>query len=91
MESLRLTYEGVLVPMADVAEAFKSNDFVNMVPNPIPGTVGDVPLSVANICTFTYMCNLADPDIHANPAGYSLIATTFNDVLVALAALPAAP
>ena len=90
MESLRLAYENAAMPMVDVAEAFKSNDFVNMVPNPIPGTVGDVPLSVANICTFTYMCNPAPegPDIHANPAGYSLIAQTFNDVLDVLAAAP---
>jgi lysophospholipase L1-like esterase len=90
MESLRLAFENAAIPMADVAAAFQSGDFVTMVPNPLPGAVGDVPLSVANVCTFTYMCNPPPegPDIHANPAGYSLIATAFEDVLNALSAAP---
>jgi hypothetical protein len=38
---------------------------------------------VANICTFTYMCDAppVGPDIHANVAGYSLIAETIVNAL----------
>ncbi len=42
-----------------------------------------LPLSVANICDFTYMCDPAPvgPDIHANRVGYSLIADTIEAAL----------
>jgi hypothetical protein len=65
--------------MADVAAAFMSDDFVNMAPAPNEG----LPVNVANICEFTYMCaaDPVGPDIHANNAGYALIADTFASLL----------
>jgi hypothetical protein len=80
---LETTYGTAGIPLANVAAAFESDEFTIMVPNPLPGSVGDVPLSVANICTFTYMCNPPPegPDIHANPGGYALIAATLEALL----------
>ncbi len=78
---LSTTYTTAGISMADVYTAFGSGDFT-MVPSPLdPNDM--LPLSVANICTFTYMCDLAPvgPDIHANVAGYSLIADTIATVL----------
>ncbi len=42
-----------------------------------------VPVAVARICQLTWMCTAAPrgPDIHANTAGYALIAKTFRKVL----------
>ena len=72
---------GMLV--ADVADAFKSDDFVTMVPTTLPAPNDNLPLSVANICDFTYQCDPdpVGPDIHANNAGYALIAATLEAVL----------
>ncbi len=78
---LNTTYATAGISMADVYTAFGSGDFT-MVPSPLdPNDM--LPLSVANICTFTYMCDPAPvgPDIHANVAGYSLIADTLAAVL----------
>ena len=68
------------IPVADVAGAFHSNDFVNMV-ELAPGF--SVPLNVALICQLTYMCMPppVGPNIHANPTGYGVIAGAFEDVL----------
>jgi lysophospholipase L1-like esterase len=73
---LSTTYTSAGMNMADVYTAFGSGDFT-MVPSPLDPNVM-LPLSVANICTFTYMCDPAPigPDIHANVPGYSLIADT---------------
>lgn len=66
-------------PVADVATAFKSDDFTDMVPFPPP--FNSVPVNVALICQLTYLCpNPAsglEPNVHANAAGYKLIADTF--------------
>jgi len=86
MGFLSTTYGTALMPLADVAAAFQSGEFGIFAPPP-----NDLlPISVANICTFTYMCDPAPvgPDIHANTAGYSLIAATIEGVLDELAALP---
>jgi len=83
MDILGTTYtdEGML--FADVADAFDSGDFFTMVPSSQPPPNDVLPLSVANICEFTYMCDPAPvgPDIHARTAGYSLIADAFEAVL----------
>jgi lysophospholipase L1-like esterase len=67
--------------VAQVADAFSTTDMTTQVP--LPG-VGLVPLDVARICQWTWMCAPAPygPDIHANQQGYGVIATAF------LAALP---
>ena len=41
-----------------------------------------VPVAVANICKYTWMCSpTLGPDIHANTAGYKLIAKTFQKAI----------
>jgi lysophospholipase L1-like esterase len=69
---------GVLV--ADVAGAFSSNDFGTLVP--LPGA-GDVPLNVARICQWTWVCAgpPLGPDNHLNAVGYGVVAAAFASVL----------
>lgn len=62
--------------VADVATAFSTRSFTPTVP--LPG-VGEVPLNVARICQWTFMC--LKRDIHANPTGYQVLADTFAAVL----------
>ncbi len=83
MDMLGMTYATAGMPMADVAAAFESDDFTNMVASSQPSPNDILPVSVNNICESTYMCDAAPvgPDIHANSAGYSLIADTFAAVL----------
>jgi len=82
-DALRTTFDAAGVPMADVYTAFKSDDFSTIVDTTLPPPNDKLPLSVANICTFTYMCDAppVGPDIHANIAGYSLIAETMEATL----------
>lgn len=77
------TYATAGVPMADVYAAFESNDFATMVASTLPPPNDMLPLSVANICQFTYMCDASPvgPDIHATDAGYALIASTMEALL----------
>jgi lysophospholipase L1-like esterase len=75
---LTTTYETAGIPLADVATAFGSDNFVDMAPPPDEL----LPVAVANICAFTYMCDtVLGPDIHANRAGYRLIADTLKTKL----------
>lgn len=76
---LESTYATAGIPVADVAAAFESDDFTNMAPAPNE----TLPVSVANICELTYMCDTdpVGPDIHANDAGYALIADTIAAIL----------
>ena len=79
---LATTYNTAGIPLADVALAFQSDDFTTIVPlTQSPDVM--VPVNVNNICDFTYMCapDPRGPDIHANDAGYSLIADTFEATL----------
>ncbi len=82
-DTLNTTFAAAGMPVADVATAFESDDFVNMVPTSFPEPNDMLPVSVANICSFTYQCDPAPvgPDIHANVAGYSVIADAFVAVL----------
>ena len=77
------TYATAGVPMADVYAAFESNDFATMVTSPLPAPNDMLPVAVANICQYTYMCDASPvgPDIHATDAGYALIASTMEAVL----------
>jgi lysophospholipase L1-like esterase len=65
------------IPVADVQTAFSTTDFADTVT--LPG-VGTVPLNVARICEWTWMCAATPvgPNIHANQAGYQVIATAFQ-------------
>jgi len=80
---LGLTYGAFGIPVADVAGAYMSNDFATMVPFPTPESPISIPLNVAIVCQFTYMCvpEPVGPNIHANPTGYGVIAATFAAVL----------
>ena len=77
------TYATAGMPVADVAAAFESDDFATIVQSSQPPPNELLPVSVANICEFTYMCDPAPvgPDIHANSAGYSRIADSFAALL----------
>jgi len=58
--------------VADVGAAFHSADFLTH--RTVDG-YGSLPTNVAYICQYTYMCSLQN--IHANVAGYQLIADVF--------------
>jgi lysophospholipase L1-like esterase len=62
---------------ADIEAEFSSNDFTTQVDLPGAGTV---PLDVARICMWTWVCAPAPygPDNHANEAGYGAIAHAFS-------------
>ncbi len=84
MDMLDMTYGTAGILVADVAEAFRSDDFTTLVPSSLPPPNDTpLPLNVANICDFTFMCtpDPRGPDIHANDAGYSLIADTIEATL----------
>lgn len=55
--------------VADVATAFRSADTT-----PVATAYGTIPTNVATICAWTWMCTKSD--IHANDAGYAVLAQT---------------
>jgi lysophospholipase L1-like esterase len=69
------------VPVADVAAAFHSADFEPLVPVEFPPPTGTVqlPLNVATICGFTYMCQQGN--IHATADGYEMMTKAFLEAL----------
>jgi lysophospholipase L1-like esterase len=73
---LKGTYQAAGSPVADVQGAFSTTDFATLVT--LPG-VGPVPLNVARVCQWTWMCapSPAGPNIHPNAAGYAVIAQAF--------------
>ena len=70
-DTLGAVYGAFGIPVADVAAAFGSGDFRA---NPYTG----LPQNVQNICVYTWMCVQppVGPNIHANRAGYGVIAAT---------------
>jgi lysophospholipase L1-like esterase len=81
-DALTTTYATAGITMADVYAAFESDDFATMVQSSLQPPNNVLPVSVANICTFTFMCDAdpVGPDIHPTNAGYSLIAETMSQV-----------
>jgi lysophospholipase L1-like esterase len=85
---LSVTFNGLLgasfrashIRVADVAGAFSTTDFTDTAT--LPG-VGTVPLNVARICEWTWMCapSPVGPNIHANAVGYQVIADAFQHVI----------
>jgi lysophospholipase L1-like esterase len=78
--SFRTLLEGVYqaagARVADVYSAFKTTDTTDQITLPGAGTV---PENVGLVCTWTWMCapSPQGPNIHANAAGYGVIARTF--------------
>jgi hypothetical protein len=70
-------YRFFRVPVADVAAAFDTTAFEPLVDI---GVGVPVPLNVARICGYTYMCTPFQ-NIHATDAGYEVITQAFLDVL----------
>jgi lysophospholipase L1-like esterase len=64
------------IPVADVQAAFSTTDFADTAT--FLGV--SVPLNVARICSWTWMCT-PSPNIHANQAGYQVIASAFEQVI----------
>ena len=69
---MRSIFEAGGASVADIEAAFSSNDFATQVD--LPG-LGTVPLNVARICMWTWVCTAGDN--HANEAGYGAIAHAF--------------
>src|SRR5438105_2951062 len=63
--------------VAHVDEAFKTYDTTHT--TTLAGQAGPVPVAVAEVCRLTWMCAPAPvgPNIHANEAGYGVIAAAF--------------
>jgi lysophospholipase L1-like esterase len=77
---IRSIFEAGGASFADIETAFSSNDFSTQVD--LGGGL-IVPLNVARICMWTWVCAPAPygPDNHANAAGYGAIAGAFAIVL----------
>jgi lysophospholipase L1-like esterase len=76
---LRGIYVAASAGVADIETAFSSNDFATQVDLGF----GPIPLNVARICMWTWVCAPAPlgPDNHANAAGYGVIADAFAAAL----------
>ena len=76
-ELLARAYAGSGARVADVFSAFDTANFGDQVT--VPG-IGTVPRNVALICQWTWACAAPPrgPDQHANQAGYTVIAQTFQ-------------
>ena len=68
------------VKTADVQDAFSTTDFTDTTTMPGAGTV---PLNVARICEWTWMCapSPVGPNIHANATGYEVLAGAFEQAI----------
>jgi len=77
---LGASFGAFAIPAADVQTAFSTTDFTDTAT--LPG-VGIVPLNVARVCQWTWMCapSPIGPNIHANPAGYQVIAAAFQQAI----------
>ena len=69
-------YKAFGIRVADVAGAFHTSDFTQQVA--VPG-LGRLPRNVAAICQWTWECAAPPrgPNVHANQAGYQVIARAF--------------
>jgi lysophospholipase L1-like esterase len=75
-QALGAAYQAAGVPVADVQAAFATTDFATTV---APPDLGPVPLNVALVCRWTWMCAAppVGPNIHPRPAGYRVMAAAF--------------
>ena len=78
-DTIEAAYAGVDVPVADVAAAFDSAAFTPIVH--VRG-YGDLPLNVARICQWTYMCpEEFGHDLHPTTFGYAVMTQAFRETL----------
>jgi lysophospholipase L1-like esterase len=79
--ALEKLYRAGRFRIAHVDTAFKS--YETSTTTPLAGQPQPVPVAVAEICRLTWMCAPAPvgPDIHANQAGYGVIAQAFAAAL----------
>lgn len=79
------SYESSGVKVADLASAFRSQDFTTMARSNLPAPNNVLPLNVAKVCEYTYACPHPDSglaaDFHFNTAGYSVVAREFLTAL----------
>ena len=80
-ETLAQTYAGLGVPVADVEGAFSSSDFDTIVHT---RGFGDLPLNVARVCQWSYMCATQGDDSHPNTIGYAAIARAVETALATI-------
>lgn len=75
-DAVEAIYQAQGMPVADVEGAFMTTSFTPLVPLPGDGTV---PLNVATICAYTWVCTPPPlgPDNHATDAGYHAMALAF--------------
>jgi lysophospholipase L1-like esterase len=80
---LRESYRAFGMATANVQGAFRTTDFSDTAA--LPG-VGTVPVNVARICDWTWMCapSPVGPNIHANATGYRVIARAFERAIACL-------
>jgi lysophospholipase L1-like esterase len=76
-KTLAHVYRAGKFRVAHVDEAFKTYDTTHT--TTLAGQPGPVPVAVAEVCRLTWMCAPAPvgPNIHANEAGYGVIAAAF--------------
>jgi hypothetical protein len=77
-------YRAAKFRIAQVDEAFKTYDTTHF--TTLVGQPGPVPVAVAEVCNLTWMCAPppVGPNIHANQAGYAVIADAFARALGAV-------
>jgi lysophospholipase L1-like esterase len=82
-DELVTAYQTKHFKIADVATAFATYVPFSTTTTIAPYPYGPVPVAVADICKWTWMCAPAPrgPNIHANAAGYSEIAKVFKKTL----------
>jgi hypothetical protein len=80
-DALEGVYQAAGIPVANVQDAFSTTNFDRLVT--LPG-LGEVPINVARICQWTWMCAPPPmgPNVHGRPEGYWVMAGAF---LIALA------
>jgi len=71
LNAIETTYEAAGVPVADLEGAFSTADFDTTVH---ARGWGDLPLNVARVCEWTYMCpETYGHDIHPTTVGYAIV------------------
>ena len=80
-DALAQTYAGLGVPVADVEAAFSTSDFDTVVHT---RGFGDLPLNVARVCQWSYVCATKGDDSHPNTIGYAAIARAVETALATI-------